>query len=72
MVNKVFETLVNNRIVHHLGKCGSFFDVHYGFRYSRSTADLLRVVSDIAARAFNRSGTAQAVALDIPKSFHRF
>ena len=32
-----------------------------------STADLLLVVSDRIARAFNRSGINQAVALDISK-----
>ena len=47
-VNKVFEALVNNRI--------RFSDFQYGFRSSQSTADLLTVVSDRVARAFNRSG----------------
>ena len=46
-----------------------FFDFHYGFRSSRSTADLLTVVSDRIARAFNRSGATRAVALDISKFF---
>ena len=53
---KVFEKLVNNRIVDHPEKCGLFSDFQYGFRSSRSTADLLTVVSDRIARAFNRSG----------------
>ena len=52
----VFEKLVNNRIVDHLEKCGLFSDFQYGFRSSRSTADLLTVVSDRIARAFNGSG----------------
>ena len=39
-----------------------FSDFQYGFRSSRSTADLL---TDRITRAFNRSGTTQAVALDI-------
>ena len=43
----------------------------YGFRSSRSTADLLTVVSHRIARAFNRSGATRAVALDISKAFHR-
>ena len=34
VVNKVFEKLVNNRIVDHLGKCGHFSDFQYGFRPS--------------------------------------
>ena len=71
MVSKVFEKLVNNRIVDHLEKCGLFSDFQYGFRSSQSTADLLIVVSDRIARAFNRSGATQAVALDISKAFDR-
>ena len=71
LVSKVFEKLVNNRIVDHLEKCGLFSDFQYGFRSSRSTADLLTVVSDRIARAFNRSVATRAVALDISKAFAR-
>ena len=71
MVSKVFEKLVNNRIVDHLEKCGLFSDFQYGFRSSRSTADLLTVVSDRIARAFNRSEATRAVVLDISKAFDR-
>ena len=71
MVSKVFEKLVNNRIVDHLEICGLFSDFQYGLRSSRSTADLLTVVSDRIARSFNRSGTTRAVALDISKAFDR-
>ena len=71
VVSKVFEKLVNNRIVDNLEKCGLFSDFQYGFRSSRSTADLLTVVSDRIARAFNRSGATRAVALDISKAFDR-
>ena len=45
VVSKVFETLIN-RIFDYLEKCGLFSDFQYRFRYSRSTADLLTVVSD--------------------------
>ena len=71
VVSKVFEKLVNNRIIDHLEKCGLFSDFQYGFRSSRSTADLLTVVSDGISRAFNRSGATRAVALDISKDFDR-
>ena len=71
VVSKVFEKLVNNRSIDHLEKCGLFSDFQYGFRSSRSTADLLTVVSDRIARAFNRSGATRAVALDISKAFDR-
>ena len=48
-----------------------FSNFQYGFRSSRSNADLLTVVSDRTARVFNRSGATQAVALDIFKAFNR-
>ena len=72
VISKVFEKLVNNRIVDYLEKCGLFSDFQYGFfRSSQSTADLLTVVSERIARAFNRSGATRAVALDISKVFDR-
>ena len=71
MVSKVFEKLVNNRIVDHLENCGLFCDFQYGFKSSRSIADLLTVLPDRVARAFNRSGATRAVALGISKAFDR-
>ena len=71
VISKVFEKLVNNRIVYHLEKCDLFSDFQYGFRSSRSTADLVTVVSDRIAGAFNRSGATRAVALDISKAFDK-
>ena len=50
VVSKVFEKLKNNRFVDCLEKC-LFSDFHYDCRSSRSTADLLTVVSDRIARA---------------------
>ena len=70
VVSYVIEKLVNDRIADHLEKCGLFSDVQYSFRSSRSTADLLTVVSDGIARA-NKSGATQAVAFDISKAFDR-
>ena len=55
VVSKVFEKLANNRIVDHLEKCDLFSDSQYGFKSSRSTADLLTVVSNRITRAINRS-----------------
>ena len=71
VASKGFEKLVTNMIVDQLVNCGLFSDFQYGFRSSRSTADLLTVVSNRIARTFNRSGTTQAVALDISKAFDR-
>ena len=56
VVSKVFEKPENNRIVDHLQKCGLFYDFQYGLRSSRTTADLLTVVSDRVASAFAKSG----------------
>ena len=56
MVLKVFD-----RIVDCLEKSGLFPDFQYAFRFSQSTVDLLTVVSDRIARAFNRSGATRAV-----------
>ena len=67
----VSKVLVNIRIVHHLEKCGLFSDFQYGFRSSRSTADLPTVVSDRIASAFNRSWATRAVALGISKAFDK-
>ena len=72
VVSKVFEKLVNNGIVDHLGKYGLFSDFQNGFRSSQSIADLLSVVPGRNARAFNRSGATRAMALDISKLFAGF
>ena len=71
VISKVFEKLVNNRTVDHLEKCGLFSDFQNGLRSSRSTADLLIVMSDRTDRAFNRYGATRTVALDISKDFDR-
>ena len=65
VVSKVFEKLVNNRVVANLEKSDLFSDFKYGFRSSRSATDLFTVVSDRIARTFNRSGATGAAALDI-------
>ena len=71
MVSKVFEKLVNDRLVDHLGKCGLFSDYWYRFQSSRSIADLLTVVSDKIGRAFNKSGATRAVVLGVSKALDR-
>ena len=72
VVNKVFKKLVNNRIVDHVEKCGFFLiSSMVFFRSSQSAADLLTVVSDRIARAFNTPGATRTVAPDISKAFDR-
>ena len=48
-----------------------FLIFQYRFRSSRSTADLLTVVSDRITRAFTKSWVTRAVALDISKAFYK-
>ena len=67
VVSKVFEKLVNNRIVDHLEKCGLFSDFQYGFRSSRSTADLLTVVSDRIAGLLTGLGLLKLWHLIYPR-----
>ena len=69
VVRKVFQKLVNNRIVDHLIKFVLFSDFQYDFRSSQSTADLLTVDLIELIGVFNRSVATQAVALDISKTF---
>ena len=67
---KYLKKLVNNRIVDHLENVVFFL-------ISSMVLDLFNqllifsVVYDRIARAFNRSGATQAVALDISKAFGR-
>ena len=65
VVRKVFEKLVNNRIVDHQINVDFFLDFHYGVRSSWSTADLLTVASDKIARAFDRSRATRTVLLKL-------
>ena len=71
VVSKVFEKLVNNRVVDHQEKCALFTYFQGGFRSSRSTTDLLTIVPDRIGRAFNRSGATPAVELHVCKAFDR-
>ena len=71
VVSKIFEKLVNNRLADRPEKCGLFSYIQYCFRSSRSTGDLLTVVSDRIARDVNRSRDTRAAALDIFQAFDR-
>ena len=71
VVSKVFEKLVNNRLVDNIKKCGLFSDLQCAFRIAQLTADLPTVVSDSITKAFNRSGATRTAALDISKAFDR-
>ena len=72
VVSKALEKRGSSRLVDYLEKCGLFSDFQYGFRSSRSTADLLTVASDRIATAFIRSGAIRGVAIDISRLWTRF
>ena len=55
-------------LVNYLEKCFLFI-FQYSFKFSWSTADLLKVLSDRIATAFNNSGVTRAAAFDISKVF---
>ena len=71
VVSKVFEKLVNNRLVDYQEKYGLIFGFQYWFRSSRSSSNLRKVVSNRNASPINRSGATRAVPLDIFKVFDR-
>lgn len=71
VVSKLFERLINNRLVQHLEATNLFSDYQYGFRSARSTADLLTVITERVYRSLDKCGGAQAVALDISKAFDK-
>ena len=66
-MSKVFESLINSALVSHLESHGLFSDKQYGFRASRSTTDLLTVITERFYRALDQCGEA----LDISKAFDR-
>ena len=58
-------------LVINLEKSSLLSDVQYGFRSSRSTADILTVISDRISRSLDVSLETRTVALDISKAFDK-
>ena len=71
VVSKVFEKLINLRLVAYLEKSKLFTDIQYGFRSFRSTADILTVLTDRFYRCLDKGGCSRAIGLDISKAFDR-
>ena len=71
IISKVFESLMATSIIHHMDSLNLFSDCQYGFRSSRSTADVLTVISERLGRALEAGGLGRAVALDISKAFDK-
>ena len=66
VVSKNSEKPVNNTLIDHLKKYDLFPDFQYGFRFYRSTADLVTRVSDRIAGAVHRSGLLELKHLIYP------
>ena len=65
VVSKVFEKLVNNRIVDHLEKCGLFSRMTLGFLDQLQIFSLSQLYLIELLGLSNRSGATRAKALDI-------
>ena len=55
VVSKVFEKLINDKLVKHRKSVGLFSDFQYDFRSSGSTADHMTVVTERIARSYQES-----------------
>ena len=71
VISKVFESLINSVLIHHLNLHNPFSDHQYGFRSGCSTADVLTVISERIYRSLDACGESRAIALDISKAFDK-
>ena len=71
MISKIFECFVNQQLLGYLEDNDLLTDCQYGFRHSRSTGDLLSLITDHFNGALDRRVEARFVALDISKVFDK-
>ena len=71
VISKLFESVINKRILDHLEANNLLSDVQYGFRSLRSTADVLTVITHRISEAMVGGNLAKMVALDISKAFDK-
>lgn len=71
IAGKIFEAVLNQTIVNFLETQNLLSEAQYGFRHSRSTADLLSYVTEHVSRILDRQGETRSVALDISKAFDK-
>ena len=70
-LSKVFESILNKKILRHLTSLNLLSDRQYGFLPGRSTGDLLSLLTNSWSSSFDSFGETFAVALDISKAFDR-
>ena len=71
IISKIFECFVNQQLLGYLEDNDILTDCQYGFRHSRSTGDLLSLITDHFNGALDRRGEARVAALDISKAFDK-
>ena len=71
IMSKLLESVINKRVTRHLTKNNLLCDEQYGFRSSRSTADVLTVITHRVSEALDDGFMTRAVALDISKAFDK-
>ena len=71
IAGKIFEALINRRLVHFLESNHLLSDAQYGFRHARSTGDLLSYVTEHVSKILDKQGETASVALDISKAFDK-
>ncbi len=69
--SKVFESILNRKILKHLSTSNLLSDRQCGFRKERSTGDLLAFLTNSWSSYLNCSVETFAIALDISKAFDR-
>ena len=71
IISKLFESVINKRVLDHLVKNNLMSDVQYGFRSYRSTADVLTVITHRISEAIAKGNHTRLIALDISKAFDK-
>ena len=71
IISKIFKSFINDSLTKHLNITGLFSDLRYGLHASRSTADILTVLSERIYNSLDAGGETRAIALDISKEFDK-
>ena len=61
LISKIFECFVNQHLLGYLEDNDPLTDCQYGFRHSRSTGDLLSLITDHLNGALDRRGEARVI-----------
>lgn len=66
---KLFDKMVNSRLIYSLEKSNSFSVSQYGFRQNKQTLDSMRVLDDYVKNALKKSSHVNVISFDIKKAF---